>query len=144
MLNAEEVKAAKKAKAKEAKAGKVAAVKQVEKGKVGQVRTSSRKAKITTDQGNNEGEVEFPPAGGKDYVRLDQIRLIRPALILEEARVVASNCSDKEQNEEETVGNNLILQRAKDAHNALYERFRQKVGEQDIEEYCKLKSELIG
>ena len=62
-----------------------------------------------------------------------------------EARVVASNCSDKEQNEEETVGNNLMLQRAKDAHNALYERFRQKVGEQDIiEEYCKLKSELIG
>jgi hypothetical protein len=51
MLSAEEVKVAKKAKAKEAKARKVAAVKQVEKGKVGQVRTSIRKAKITTDQG---------------------------------------------------------------------------------------------
>jgi hypothetical protein len=88
--------------------------------------------------------VEFPPAGGKDHVRSDQIRLIRSASILGEARVVASNCSDKEQNEEETVGNNLILQRAKDAL-YLYERFRQKVGEQDIiEKYCKLKSELIG
>jgi hypothetical protein len=88
--------------------------------------------------------VEFPPTGGKDHVRSDQIRLIRSASILEEARVIASNCSDKEQDEEETVGKNLILQRAKDAHNVLYERFHQKASEQDIEEYCKLECELIG
>ena len=51
MVSAEEVKVTEKAKVKEAKAKKIAAVKPVEKGKVGQVRTSSRKAKITTDQG---------------------------------------------------------------------------------------------
>ena len=95
MFSVEEVTENKKVKAKEAKPKKSAVAKSGQKGKGALVRTSGRKVKISTDLGLDLGEieeeVEFPPSGGMNPARSDQIRLIWQRSAAEDARLEATD-----------------------------------------------------
>jgi len=146
MFSVEEVTENKKVKAKEAKPKKSAVAKSGKKGKGAPVRTSGRKVKISKDLGLDLGEieeeVEFPPSGGMNPARSDQIRLIRQRSAAEDARLEAIDYEETDTTTELRAEKESSSIKAKEQYDAMYAEYTKRATLPEKEEYDGMEGEL--